>query len=119
MTPSELWERYKTLLFDDPTLGVRLDLSRMNLDVRALEEGEEALQAAYSEMDALEAGGIANPDENRMVGSLLAAGARPRSERRDHAGHPGDAGSRSGTSRRECTTAASRPRAPSGSGDSS
>jgi glucose-6-phosphate isomerase len=68
MTPSELWEHYKTLLFDDPALGVRLDLSRMNLGPRGLEEGEEALQAAYSAMDALEAGGIANPDENRRVG---------------------------------------------------
>jgi glucose-6-phosphate isomerase len=68
MIPSELWEHYKTLLFDDPALGVRLDLSRMNLGARALEEGEPALQAAYSAMDALEAGGVANPDESRMVG---------------------------------------------------
>ena len=68
MTPSELWERYKTLLFDDPVLGVRLDLSRMNLDPGALESRERALRAAYSAMDALEAGDIANPDENRRVG---------------------------------------------------
>jgi glucose-6-phosphate isomerase len=68
MTPSELWEQYKALLFDDPELGVRLDLSRMNLDARALKEGESVLQAAYAAMDALEAGDIANPDENRMVG---------------------------------------------------
>jgi glucose-6-phosphate isomerase len=68
MTPSELWERYKALLFEDPTLGVRLDLSRMNLPPRALEEAEPRLQAAYEVMDALEGGAIANPDENRMVG---------------------------------------------------
>jgi len=68
MTPRELWESYKTLLFDDPALGVRLDLSRMGLSARALEESESGLQATYTEMDDLEAGGIANPDENRMVG---------------------------------------------------
>ncbi len=68
MDPSELWESYKALLFDDPALGVRLDLSRMNLDPHALEEREAALQAAHAAMDSLEAGGIANPDENRMVG---------------------------------------------------
>jgi glucose-6-phosphate isomerase len=68
MTPSELWQHYKALLFDDPELGVRLDLSRMNLDAGALEEREGALQAAYSAMDALEAGSVANPDEGRMVG---------------------------------------------------
>jgi glucose-6-phosphate isomerase len=68
MTPSELWEHYKTLLFDDPALGVRLDLSRMNLGPGTLEDAEGALRAAYSAMDALEAGDIANPDEDRRVG---------------------------------------------------
>jgi glucose-6-phosphate isomerase len=68
MTPRELWESYKSLLFDDPDLGVRLDLSRMGLPPHALEEGEAALQAAYGAMDELEAGGVANPDEKRMVG---------------------------------------------------
>ncbi len=37
MTPRELWESYKTLLFDDPDLGVRLDLSRMGVSARDLE----------------------------------------------------------------------------------
>jgi len=68
MTPRELWESYKTLLFDDPDLGVRLDLSRMGVSPRDLEALEDALQKAYSAMDDLEAGGIANPDEKRMVG---------------------------------------------------
>jgi len=68
MTPRELWESYKALLFDDPDLGVRLDLSRMGPFARSLEKSEPALQAAYAEMDDLEAGGIANADENRMVG---------------------------------------------------
>jgi glucose-6-phosphate isomerase len=68
MTPRELWESYKTLLFDDPGLGVRLDLSRMGLSAQTLESGESALPAALAEMDELEAGAIANPDEERMVG---------------------------------------------------
>jgi glucose-6-phosphate isomerase len=68
MTPRELWERYKTLLFDDPALGVRLDLSRMGLDDRALPDREPALQRALAAMGALEGGAIANPDEKRMVG---------------------------------------------------
>ena len=68
MTPRELWERYKALLFDDPGLGVRLDLSRMGLDERALADREPSLQRALSAMEALEKGAIANPDEKRMVG---------------------------------------------------
>jgi glucose-6-phosphate isomerase len=68
MTPRELWERYKALLFDDPTLGVRLDLSRVGVDDRALADREPAIQGALSAMEALERGAIANPDERRMVG---------------------------------------------------
>jgi glucose-6-phosphate isomerase len=68
MTPRELWEQYKTMLFDDPDLGVRLDLSRMGPAFEALAEGEGALQRAYEAMDALEGGAIANPDEGRRVG---------------------------------------------------
>ena len=68
MNPRELWERYKTLLFDDPGLGVRLDLSRAGLGDGALAEREAATQAALAAMEALEGGAIANPDEKRMVG---------------------------------------------------
>jgi glucose-6-phosphate isomerase len=68
MTPRELWERYKALLFDDPGLGLRLDLSRMGLDEGALAAREPSLRRALSAMEALEKGAIANPDEKRMVG---------------------------------------------------
>ncbi len=68
MTPRELWERYKALLFDDPDLGLRLDLSRAGLGEAALAEREASMQAAFAAMEALERGAIANPDENRMVG---------------------------------------------------
>ena len=68
MTPRELWERYKALLFDDPALGVRLDPSRLGLDRRAFSDREPALQRALLAMEALEQGAIANPDEKRRVG---------------------------------------------------
>jgi len=68
MTPRELWERYQALLFDDPGLGLRLDLSRMGLDRSALADREPELRQALLAMEALEAGAIANPDERRMVG---------------------------------------------------
>jgi glucose-6-phosphate isomerase len=68
MTPRELWERYQALLFDDPGLGLRLDLSRMGLDRPALADREPELRQALLAMEALEAGAIANPDERRMVG---------------------------------------------------
>jgi glucose-6-phosphate isomerase len=82
MTPRELWERYRSLLFDDPGLGVRLDVSRMGLDERALAEREPAMQRAFSAMDALERGAIANPDEGRRVGHywLRAPGKAPTAE---------------------------------------
>ncbi len=82
MTPPDLWERYKSLLFDDPALGFRLDLSRMGLDDRAFMEREPALQAAFAGMEALEKGALANPDEKRMVGHywLRAPGLSPTPE---------------------------------------
>lgn len=46
MTPRELWERYQSLLFDEPALGVRLDLSRMGLGERDLAQREAAAGAA-------------------------------------------------------------------------
>ncbi len=82
MTPRELWERYKALLFDDPGLGLRLDLSRMGFDERVFADREPALQRALSAMEALERGAIANPDEGRMVGHywLRAPGKAPTPE---------------------------------------
>ena len=55
-------------MFDDPDLGVRLDLSRIGVSPRGLDDLEAALQEAFRTMDDLGAGGIANPDEKRMVG---------------------------------------------------
>jgi len=45
-----------------------MDLSRMRLDSEYLQETEPLINGAYSSMQDLEAGRIANPDEDRMVG---------------------------------------------------
>jgi glucose-6-phosphate isomerase len=68
MKPLELWNVYKSLLFDDPALGFRLDLSRAGLDVSVPEGRAPRLRPALEAMAALERGAIANPDEKRMVG---------------------------------------------------
>ena len=50
------------------SVGLSLDISRMTFDDGYLAKMEPAIQKAYAAMDALERGGIANPDEKRMVG---------------------------------------------------
>jgi len=62
------WERFQKYYTEFPVLGLAVDLSRMNIDDAFLEEMEPRMQKAFADMSALEAGGIANPDENRMVG---------------------------------------------------
>jgi len=68
MEPTQLWDRYKELLWHDDALGVSLDVSRMDLDDAFLASVQPRMQEAFAAMKALEAGAIANPDENRMVG---------------------------------------------------
>jgi len=63
-----LWERYKKYLCECPSIGMTLDISRMNFADDYLVRMEPGTQKAYQAMDALESGAIANPDENRMVG---------------------------------------------------
>jgi glucose-6-phosphate isomerase len=68
MTDKTPWERYKQYLCVCPSIGLTLDISRMNFPADYLARMEPEIQKAYSAMEALEAGAIANPDENRMVG---------------------------------------------------
>lgn len=68
MDANALWQRYQDLLCDCGDLGIALDISRVPFDDAFMEGMERPIQAAYDAMAALEAGGIANPDENRMVG---------------------------------------------------
>lgn len=64
----ELWRRYREYLCVCPDLGLMLDISRMKFPEGFFSAMEPAMQKAFAEMDALEKGAIANPDENRMVG---------------------------------------------------
>lgn len=64
----EQWERFKKFYFEFPTLGLRTDLSRMRFTDEFLVRMEPRIQEAFKEMDELEGGAIANPDEGRMVG---------------------------------------------------
>ncbi len=64
----DAWRNYRKWLCDYPELGFRLDVSRMDLADDALERMGPPLQRAFDEMEKLEAGAIANPDEGRQVG---------------------------------------------------
>ena len=62
------WTRYCKYILKIDSLGVSVDPSKMNFSDDFFEKLSPALSRALSEMNALEAGEIANPDENRMVG---------------------------------------------------
>jgi len=82
MNSKLLWERYKKYLCECPSIGMTLDISRMNFADDYLARMEPEIQRAYAAMDALESGAVANPDENRMVGHywLRAPGLAPSPE---------------------------------------
>ena len=67
-TKLQWWERFQKYYTEFPTLGLAVDLSRMNVDDAFFAAMEPKIQKAFADMAALEAGAIANPDENRMVG---------------------------------------------------
>jgi glucose-6-phosphate isomerase len=62
------WERFQKYYAEFPSLGLSIDLSRMNVDDAFFATMEPRMQKAFAAMAALEKGAIANPDENRMVG---------------------------------------------------
>ena len=62
------WERYKKYYLGLKNLGFGIDISRVNFDDAYISSMEERMNEAFASMRALEAGAIANPDENRMVG---------------------------------------------------
>jgi glucose-6-phosphate isomerase len=68
MTSAELWQRYQKYLSSIPSLGLTLDVSRMGFTSGSLDGLDPAMVAAFHQMDELEKGAIANPDESRMVG---------------------------------------------------
>ncbi len=65
---SELWQRFQKHYTEFPTLGLAIDLSRMNFADDYLASMKTPIQKAFIAMAELEKGGIANPDEKRMVG---------------------------------------------------
>lgn len=67
-TKIQWWERFQKYYTEFPDLGLAIDLSRMNVDEAFFADMEPKIQKAFADMDALEAGAIANPDEKRMVG---------------------------------------------------
>jgi len=68
MTERDLWERYQRYLCVVPGLGFTLDVSRMRFPADYLERMRPRLDEAFDDMEALEKGAIANPDEKRKVG---------------------------------------------------
>ena len=79
MEPSSRFARYLRFrsVLDDPF--VELDLSHSALTEASVATLQPQLQAALDAMAALEQGGVANPDEGRMVGHfwLRAPGLAP------------------------------------------
>src|SRR6266567_7763762 len=67
-TKQEFWERFQKYYVEFPSIGLALDISRMNFTDDFFEEMSPKIQKAFADMQALEKGAIANPDENRMVG---------------------------------------------------
>lgn len=65
---SQLWDRFQRHYTEFPTLGLAIDISRVNFPDDYLTLLEPRMQRAYIAMAELEKGGIANPDEKRMVG---------------------------------------------------
>lgn len=64
----DLWNRYCELLYSNPSLGMTLDISRVRFAPDYFEKMAPAMEKAFAAMKDLEAGGIANADEQRMVG---------------------------------------------------
>jgi glucose-6-phosphate isomerase len=67
-TKLQWWERFQKYYTAFPELGLAIDLSRMKVDDAFFATMEPKIQKAFAEMDALEKGSLANPDEKRMVG---------------------------------------------------
>jgi glucose-6-phosphate isomerase len=68
MDYQQLWQRYQDWLYYHRGLELYLDISRMGFDDGVVKSLESKFVRAFQDMDALEKGAIANPDENRMVG---------------------------------------------------
>ncbi|MEB3357494.1 MAG: glucose-6-phosphate isomerase [Synechococcales bacterium] len=68
MDAAALWQRYQDWLYYHSGLGFFVDISRMRFTDEYVAMLEPKFAQAFEAMAALEAGAIANPDEDRMVG---------------------------------------------------
>jgi glucose-6-phosphate isomerase len=68
MASSSLWPRFQKYFLSYDDLGFSLDISRMRFADGFLEQMKGRVEKAFTAMQELEAGSIANPDEQRMVG---------------------------------------------------
>ncbi len=62
------FDQYSQSLFRSTQLGFTLDLSRMDIPNEWVTSMQPKIEKAYTDLASLEAGEVANPDENRMVG---------------------------------------------------
>ena len=68
MGSSSLWQRFQRYFLEYRDLGFSLDISRMKFPDDLFEKLQPQIERAFAAMRELEAGAIANPTENRMVG---------------------------------------------------
>ena len=68
LSKEQLWHRFQKHFTDFPSLGLAIDLSRVNFLDDFFARMEPRMQKAFVAMAELEKGAIANPDEKRMVG---------------------------------------------------
>eukprot|EP00250_Pteridium_aquilinum_P012090 c20504_g2_i1 orf=112-2016(+) len=66
--PLRLWQRYLDWLYQNKELGLYVDVSRIGFSDEFVTEMEVKFKQAFADMEKLESGAIANPDESRMVG---------------------------------------------------
>lgn len=62
------WDRFQKYFIRYTSLGFSIDISRMNFEEGFFTKMAGKIDLAFKAMKELEAGAIANPDENRMVG---------------------------------------------------
>src|SRR6476469_9211056 len=68
MASSSLWPRFQKYFLRYDDLDFSIDISRMRFADGFFEEMKTRVEKAFAAMRELEAGAIANPDEQRMVG---------------------------------------------------
>jgi glucose-6-phosphate isomerase len=68
MPSSSLWPRFQKYFLRYDDLDFSIDISRMRFADGFFEEMKPRVEKAFAAMRELEAGAIANPDEQRMVG---------------------------------------------------